>query len=196
MQLTNMGNQPQEAERVKPRGRPSDEGRFIWQSSLAIERIVNELGQTQAAYGIAVYVALTRLSSKESGNPRIEATVAKIAGMARLSYRKVFDVLKALETMAKVIAIEPAERAKGTPAQPASTYVLLACRLHKGKSGRLHDTQPADCTGVAPSHADNPIDSAFGRESSDVNTQRPQAGPGTCVSVKEEKEASPFGGTY
>src|SRR6516164_9468977 len=122
---------------VKARGKPSDEGRFLWLSSLSVERIVNELGQIQAAYGIAVYVALCRLSAREKGNPRVRATVSKIAGMARLGYRKTFEILHALETAAKVISIQ-SERSRGDITQPPNTYTLLACRLHNRKSDRLH----------------------------------------------------------
>jgi hypothetical protein len=141
---------------VKARGKPSDEGRFIWLSSLAVERIINELGQTQAAYGISVYVALCRLSSREKNNPQIQATVSKIAGMARLGYRKTFEILTALEAKAKVVGIEPGKRSKGEVCQPPNTYTLLSSRLHNGKSGRLHNGKSAGCTGRTPSHAENP----------------------------------------
>jgi hypothetical protein len=160
-QLVTNKTQPEPV--VKARSRPSDDGRFIWLSSLAAERIVNELGQTQAAFGMAVYVALCRLSSREKNNPEICATVAKIAGLARLGYRKTFDILSALETTARVIRITPGERAPSDATQPPNTYTLLACRLHNTQSGRLHNTQSADCLirshrlhATAPSHAETP----------------------------------------
>ncbi len=136
--------------------KPSSEGRFVWQSSLALERITNQLGQTQAAYGVAVYVALCRLSGKQKNNPQFAATVNKIAGMARLSYRKTFDVLSDLEDRAKVISIVPGARIKGQAKQPENTFILLSLRLH--------NTQPTDCTRARHSHAENPKDSLRRRE--------------------------------
>jgi hypothetical protein len=125
---------------------------------------VNELGQTQAAFGMAVYVALCRLSSREKNSPEVRATIGKIAGMARVGYRTAFDILKALETIARVIKITAGERAPGHTVQPPNTYTLLACRLHKAQSARLPIAQSADCGGRSPSPAENPKDSAFGRE--------------------------------
>ena len=141
------------APQPRPRGKPSSEGRFTWQSSLALERIVNSLGQTQAAYGVAVYVALTRSSSRDKNNPVIVATINHIAGAARLGYRKTFEVLYQLVD-AGVIAIAESARTPGTKYQLPNTYTLLS--LHNGKSGRLHNGKRSDCTGRTPSRAENP----------------------------------------
>ena len=138
----------------KPRGKPSDEGRFLWLSSYAVECIVNRLGMTQAAYGIAVYVALCRLSSKAKNNPRIQASISEIAGGARLGYRKTMEVLHELASdRIKVIAIEE-QRAPGRRTQEESFYTLLATRRHGRKvcirlpgrkSGRLPGTDAVGC---------------------------------------------------
>jgi DNA replication protein DnaC len=42
--------------------------------------------------------------------------------MARLSYRKAFEILHALESQAKVISISPGKRAPGEVKQPPSAY--------------------------------------------------------------------------
>ncbi len=118
-----------------PRGKPSSEGRFVWIASLAAERIVNELGATEAAFGMGVYIALARLSSKQSNNPRLEESVQKIAGLARLSYPKTAAILDALESKAKVISIERRPRGKGEVKQPPHVYTLLSCRPIRVVSG-------------------------------------------------------------
>lgn len=129
----------------QPRGKPSEDGRFIWLASLVVERIVNELGATQAAFAIAVYVALARLSSQQRNAASIQAPVSKIAGMARLSYRKTFQVLHELESVAKVIQITPCARIPGDRRQAPSTYTLLSLRLRNGKPEKAS----SDCTRVA-----------------------------------------------
>jgi hypothetical protein len=146
------------ATNIRPRGKPSGEGRFLWLSSLAVERIANQLGQTQAAYGIAIYVALCRISSREKNNPQITATVSQIAGMARLGYRKTFEVLHQLADAAKVIHIATSDSPAGAGRQPPNTYTLLASRLHNRKSPRLHNRKSPDCTGRKPSRAEIPKD--------------------------------------
>jgi len=169
------------AAELNPRGRPSDEGRFIWLSSLAAERIVNELGATQAAFGIAVYLALARLSSQQKNAATIQATVTKIAGMARLSYRKTFETLHALAEQAKVIAITPGERQPGQPKQAASTYTLLALRLHNRKS--------PDCTRDTQQTAENPKESFFQKDSTKHAALggRPKAPPPARAAVKNNR---------
>ena len=145
-------------ELLRPRGKPSEDGRFIWISSLAAERIVNEFGATQAAFAIAVYIALARISSREKNNPVVTASVSKLAGMARLSYRKTFDILHALEA-ARLISIKGGERKPGDIQKAPSSYMLLACRLHNRKPAKLHDMQPRSCTRRTSSRAENPKDS-------------------------------------
>jgi hypothetical protein len=180
-----------------PRGKPSCDGRFVWQSSLALEKIVNELGAVQAAYGIAVYVALCRLSSQAKNDPRVSAPISKIAGMTRLGYRKTLDILHALQSRAKVIEIE-ADR------QAASTYILLSTRLHPGKSGEaagLHNVhtpglpivQRGVCTRRTSSHADNPKERALRA----LNQEIPSAplgchALGAQAPAGEEKPRTPF----
>ncbi len=141
----------------KPRGKPSDEGRFLWLSSYAVECIVNRLGMTQAAYGIAVYVALCRLSSKAKNNPRIQASISEIAGGARLGYRKTMEVLHELASdRIKVIAIEE-QRAPGRRTQEESFYTLLATRRHGRKSvSDFPEGSQADFPGRTPSGAEIP----------------------------------------
>src|SRR5690349_8242828 len=103
------------AAEVKPRGTRGTLKQhvpYVWQSARALERIVNELGATDAAFGVAVYVALRRLSSKAENASSIEATIQKIAGLARISYPKASAILNALELQAKVISIERRDRQK------------------------------------------------------------------------------------
>jgi hypothetical protein len=148
-----------------PRGKPSGEGRFVWAASSALERIVNELGATDAAFGIAVYVgALCRLSSKNKGNPQIECSIQVIAGMARISYPKALATLNGLES-AGVISITRREREKGQTKQPPHTYTLLSLRRNTVKPARRNDIEPADETEVARHYSENPKDSPFQGES-------------------------------
>jgi hypothetical protein len=180
--------QMQDSAPVKPRGRPSDEGRFIWLSSLAAERIINELGQTQAAFGIAVYVALCRISGK-ARNATIEATVQKIAGMCRLSYPKTFYILDALQDQAKVIAINRSQKRSdsGRVTQAPNTYTLI--RLNSVKAGRLNSVKAADLTGTEHSGSDNPKDSVLkkNREEKEIAHcagNLPGAEPAVAISKK------------
>lgn len=139
-------DQPEHPEvKTKPRGKPSEEGRFIWISCLAAERIVNELG-TDATFGMAVYVALARLAGKEQ-SPTFETTVQVVAGMARVSYPKTLHTLEALER-AKVIAIERREREKGQARQLPHIYTLLSLRLNGIKSARLNAVKPPRLNGA------------------------------------------------
>jgi hypothetical protein len=151
----------QEPPAPRPRGKPSECGRFAWQSSLALERIVNELGATQAAFGVAVYVALCRLSSREKNTSRIQVEIAKLAGMARLSYRKTADTLKALADKAKVISIESGQRAEGKE-QQANFFILIDFRTHNKPSIRPHNKPSSDGIRGTASRAENPKDSLKG----------------------------------
>ena len=163
---------PPDGPKVKARGKWKSEVPVCWQSRLALDRIVNELG-TQAALGISVYVTLCRFSSKEQNNPAVQVDVSKIAHASGLGYRKTFDILHDLAGKAKVISITAGER-KGAK-QPANIYTLLSfARLHKGKSQRLHIVQSSDCTRSTSSRAENPKDSHVVRES--INSQLPTAG--------------------
>ena len=141
-----------------PRGIPSSEGRFCWQSSLALERIANEMGAGQAASGLAVYVTLCRLSSREKNNPTVQASIAKIAGMVRMSYRKCFQTLHDLETVAKVIAIK-GQRISGTQSSE-NLYTLLTLKPHKGKPGGTAPRAEGYCKRDRTSFADNPKESS------------------------------------
>lgn len=148
----------------------------MWQSSLALERIINELGQTQAAFGVAVYVALCRLSSKQKGHsPVIQASVSKIAGQARLGYRKTLETLHDLADKAAVISIED-RRKEGTKERDESIYTLLDTKLPDRNNGLFPRGHPPRNA----SHAENPIDSPFGRESK---------------KNKEEEVSAPLGGS-
>jgi hypothetical protein len=131
----------------QPRGKPSDDGRFIWVSSTAFERIVNTLGCTQGAFGLAVYLSLARLSSKAKNMPSIEATVQRIAGDARISYSKAFQILNALERDAEVIEIKHSDRRDGDITQRPNTYVLLGFgRRSIKQSARHSNSESADVT--------------------------------------------------
>ena len=152
---------------MTPRGTPGSEGRFTWQASLALERIANELGQVQAAYGTMIYVVLTRLSSRDRNNPRVAASVSKIAGMARLGYRKTFDILHQLEDRARVISIAQ-QRRPGSKTQAESIYTICTLRRHNTQSAesRINTNHSAafapekgvsDCTRRRASRAENPI---------------------------------------
>lgn len=150
----------------KPRGRPSLEGRFTWFANSAHERILNGFGQTQAAYAMAVYVALCRESSKNKNSATITATVSQVAGTARLGYRKTFESLHALAKLG-VIIITEGKRESGEVRQPPNTYTL--CSLSHRKPASLPNGKPTDCTRRTPSRAENPKDSPEGRESNENN---------------------------
>jgi len=191
---------PTTAEAPKPapantRGRPSAEGRFVWLSCLAIERIVNALGQTQGAFGLAVYVALARLSGRARNAATVEETIANIARMACVSYRKALYILEALEQQAKVIRIDRSRKhsVSGRITQAPSRYTLL--RLHAGKSekgnSRLHagksERRFSDCTEPYAPVADKEIDSPGGGESirESADSERALDAPLHPLSVKE-----------
>jgi len=127
---------PQPAPVIVPRANPGSEGRWIWASSTAIERIVNELGASDAVYGIGVYMALCKMSGTDKNNPRITATIQKIAGSVSISYPKCRAILNALELQAKVIAIERHPREDGDVKQAPHTYTLLSFRRNAVTSGR------------------------------------------------------------
>jgi len=133
------------------------------------------MGQTQAAFGVAIYMAFCRLSSRDKNSPVITCTVNVIAGMARLGYRKTFEVIHELATIG-VIAITAGDRKPGDYASPPSTYTLT--RLHNGKSGRLHNRKSPDCTRRTSSHADNPKDSPLRGES--LKNKQPPVADGSA----------------
>lgn len=79
--------------------------------------------------------------------------MSKIAGAARLGYRKTLETLHDLRDQAKVISIEE-RRNEGTKERDESVYVLLSTKL------------PSRNKGVVPSrtssYAENPKDSPKG----------------------------------
>ena len=152
---------PQVPPDFPPRGKPSGEGRFTWLANSAHERILNGFGQTQAAYAIAVYIALCRESSKNKNSPVITATISQVAGIARLGYRKTFESLHALAEL-RVITIAEGQRKPGDKIQPPNTYTL--CSLSNRKPARLPNGKPSDFPRRTTLHAENPKDSAFSRE--------------------------------
>jgi hypothetical protein len=140
---------------VKPRGRPSDEGRFIWAATAAIERIVNQFG-TAATSGIAVYIALTKLSSSQQNNPAVTASIAKIGGAARLGYRTTWQVIHRLAEL-ELITIQENRRPDSKSLNP-STYTLLSMRSPSAlkTEGVMHDKQEGLCKRKQSSIAENP----------------------------------------
>jgi hypothetical protein len=167
---TESATEEKQSSAAKPsRGKPSAEGRFIWMAAVALERIVNKLGATEAAFGVAVYVALCRLSSKDRNASTIEATIQEIAGAARLSYPKTRVVLDALEEQAKVIAIERRERRKGEIKQLPHLYTLIAFRRNTVSSGRRNTVSSAGVMEQANHYSEIPKDSPEGRESLERN---------------------------
>ena len=137
---------PQESQAEKPRGKPSEHGRFIWQTAFVFDKIAQELGAGEAVYGIAVYVALTRIAL-DAGSPAFEANIAKIAGMVRASYPKVMAVLNSLAETAKVIRIDRRERLPGDKIQPCHRFTLLAVNKSFKRRTRLNAVKPARLNG-------------------------------------------------
>lgn len=144
---------------AKPRShKPTSEGRFEWISHAAMDRILRELGQGQAPYGIAVYLALARICSRDERRSSAAATVAQIAAGCGIGYRKTLAVLHDL-ARAKLILIQPGSRVAGATTQPPNSYTLLAARLLKGKPGRLHKGKSAGCMRRRSSYAEMQINS-------------------------------------
>lgn len=115
--------------------------------------IVRELGNTQGAFGLAVYAALCELSAKQKNKPEVTETVNKLGLMVGLSQRKTAATLKALAEV-KVISIVSGERPKGSVIQPPNTYVILSTRRHNEQSARQHNKPSADGTRVKRSRAE------------------------------------------
>lgn len=161
-------NQVPGRDAVSSRGdRPGKGGAWIWQDKWALARIVKTFG-TKATNGIAVYVVLTLIFSErkaaeaaaakaekrpeESVNPFRES-INVIAYKAGMHYRTAIDTLHALETEAKVIAIERVKFQKGKK-DNQSLYTIL----QKTQSARVQDLQPernSDCKRRRASFADN-----------------------------------------
>ena len=154
-------NDGRTAANLPPRGRPSNEGRFTWLANSAHERILNGFGQTQAAYAVAVYLALCREASKHKNAPSVTATISQIAGIARLGYRKTFESLHALAELG-VITIAEGQRNRGDVVKPPNIYTL--CSLSNRKQAFIPNRKQASCIQGTTSHADIPKDSTVGRE--------------------------------
>lgn len=153
-----------------PRGNPSSEGRFVWIASVVIERIINAFGLTHAAFAVAVYVALARLSSRDKNNPEIVATVAQIAGMANIGYRKTLETLHGLRRIG-VLHFEESAPRKEAKRQPVNRYVLLSGRLPARKPRGIPEGSHRDCTRRTSSRAENPKDSPVRGESKEIREE-------------------------
>ena len=120
----------------------------------AHEQILNGFGQTQAAFGLAVYHALCRESSRNKNSAAITATVQQLARTAGLGYRKTQDCLHALAGKG-LISIVPGKRTTGHTVQPPNTYTLLS--LHTRTAAAPSSMRPAECGASHPSPAETPI---------------------------------------
>jgi hypothetical protein len=126
-----------EAEAVEGRGKPSLDGKFAWQSCIALDRIQKALGR-DGAYGLAVYVTLCRLSSQQKNASKVKAPIIAVASMACMSYRKAWEILYLLQDEAKVIQVIKSPREKGKLHYEPHEYVLVR---FKTKSSNRHDMQ-------------------------------------------------------
>jgi CRP-like cAMP-binding protein len=87
----------------EPRGKPSVESPFCWQSRNVLRRIRTRLEDSASA--LAIYVALTEISSEEIGASSFQVTQRTIAEHAGVSKRTVQTWLPELQRIG-VIAIE------------------------------------------------------------------------------------------
>lgn len=137
------------------RNRPSCEAPYCWQSRRALDQINKNLG-TQAANGLAVYLALCRLSSERQNSSVITAKIEVIASLAGLRYRKTQQVLHDLET-AKVIEIQNPNPAGKRPNKPCGYQILphVSGRRSARDTGK-HSMPTEGCTGEQSSRAGSP----------------------------------------
>jgi hypothetical protein len=158
----------------KPRAaKPRDEQPYIWCSRAALEKIQRAAGiGNDAAYAVAAYIALCRLSSERGNAASVRVPVKVIGSMIGLRYRKTWAVLQLLEKEARVIRskeISPGQN-------DGSEYTLLSFRPYaprcKGDPGTpLHDGASPPCTKTEQKHADSPK----GKEEVGCPNPRPEA---------------------
>ena len=137
---TNNNNLPPESSgEQSARGEPREESPFCWQSKAALTRI-NEQGLTRAAYGKAVYLALTWLAS-DAESPTFEAYVAVVADRAKLGMTTTRTYLRELE---RIGVLQTQHRQiPGRKAHEASVFTLLTCNAVRRTSTVLRRTSTA-----------------------------------------------------
>lgn len=114
----------------QPRGGQREEGRYIWQSVEAVERIMREAG-TRAPSCLAVYVALSRIASWNGNKPTFDEPIQKIAGLAGLRYRTTWEVLWFLDDIGLVAIRENIQGKQNLN----HTITILSTRMHLKQEG-------------------------------------------------------------